>query len=97
MFRKKLIPAQRLISLFVLKASGEITVSSEAMVFNGRQGVVLDDIARFWKADKQTADQNIPCLFFVDIRGSSFHVTYSENEQGRHLRDREFLELARRL
>ena len=67
------------------------------MVFNDRQGVVLDDIARFWKADKMSDGQNIPCLFFVDIRGSSFHITYSESAQGRHLRDEEFSELVRKL
>jgi hypothetical protein len=79
---------------FVLKAFGEITVSSEVMVFNNRQGIVLDDIARFWKDDKQQAGREIPCIFFVDIRGASFHVTYSENAAGRKSRDLEFTKLA---
>jgi hypothetical protein len=67
------------------------------MLFNNRQGIVLDDIARFWKDDKQQAGRQIPCIFFVDIRGASFHVTYSENAEGRKIRDQEFTKLAGRL
>lgn len=72
-------------------------MGSETMVFNHRQGVVLDDIARFWKADKPAGTEPIPCIFFVDSRGDSFHVTYSRSDKGVALRDSEFSELVRRL
>lgn len=65
---------------------------SEAIILNRRQGVVLDDIARFWKDDK--VGNNQPCLFFVDIRGASFHVLYSNSESGRQERDTDFSKLA---
>jgi hypothetical protein len=68
-------------------------VSSEVMLFNRRQGIVLDDIARFWKDDKHNASSEIPCIFFVDVRGASFHVTYSESAEGRKTRDQEFQKL----
>ena len=58
----------------------------EAMLFNKRQGVVLDDIVRFWKADKVRQ----PCIFFVDTRGDSFHVIYAESVEGRERRDSDF-------
>jgi class 3 adenylate cyclase len=67
------------------------------MLFNERQGVVLDDIARFWRDDKVSASRSIPCIFFVDIRGSSFHVTFEENDRGKALRDKEFFELVKRM
>ena len=65
----------------------------EAMLFNKRQGVVLDDIVRFWKADKVRQ----PCIFFVDTRGDSFHVIYAESVAGRETRDSEFSQLLERI
>ena len=62
----------------------------EAMLFNQRQAVVLDDIKRFWKAEK---NGNIPCIFFVDARGDCFHVTYSPSPGGEQVRDDEFSKL----
>lgn len=72
---------------------------SEAMLFNGRQGIVLDDIARFWKGTKRADSLTpaMPCIFFVDIRGVSFHVTYESGQKGESLRDVEFMSLARAL
>ncbi len=72
-------------------------MASEAMVFNGKQGVVLDDIARYWKADKNDRLAGMPCIFFVDIRGDSFHVIYDASEDGRLQRDSEFSTLSQKL
>ena len=66
---------------------------SEAMLFNNRQGVVLDDIARFWKADKH--DEGMPCIFFVDVRGINFYISYPKSHEGRKERDIQFNELMR--
>lgn len=68
---------------------------AEAIILNRRQGVVLDDIARFWKDDKIGGNQ--PCIFFVDMRGVSFHVVYSSNDTGREERDNDFSKLAERI
>ena len=64
---------------------------SEAMLFNEVQGIVLDDIARFWKAEKH--GDAAPCIFFVDIRGEGFHVKYSNDKSGAERRDTDFSKL----
>lgn len=68
---------------------------AEAMMFNGRQGIVIDDIVRWWKQDKRVGTECVPCIFFVDVRGDSFHVTYEKNQKGRSRRDSEFDALTR--
>lgn len=78
----------------MLKVFGGIIVSSEAMIFNKRQGVVLDDIARWWKWTKRDHLEEIPCIFFVDRRGDSFHVTYSPDADGLQVRDQDFRKLS---
>lgn len=69
----------------------------EAMLFNQKQGVVLDDIVRFWKADKPVGKTMHPCIFFVDVRGDSFHVVYESTGTGRESRDCQFSVLLERI